>query len=84
MVVLGNKTHEVRDLPDDNTVGPSQAAGRCQVAAGVAGLQSSRSCGCTGTDSTGATQVGRIYVYQPCRACWKKAQHTQNDKLAIN
>lgn len=54
MVVLGNETHEVRDLPDDNAVGPSQAAGRCQIAAGVAGLQCCCCCGGAGADGTGA------------------------------
>lgn len=72
MVVLGDKTHEVGDLPDDDAVRPGQAAGWGQVAAGVAGLKGSRCRSSAGTDGTGATQVGGIYVYETRGACWKK------------
>lgn len=68
MVVLGNKTHEVRDLSDDNAVGPGQAAGGGQITAGVAGFQSCCSSRCTGADRTGATEVGRVDIYQACGA----------------
>lgn len=83
MVVLGDETHEVGDLPDDDAVRPGQAAGGGQVAAGVAGLQGGRGrCG-AGTDGTGATQVGGIYVYETRRACWKKNIYTSRIYIGL-
>lgn len=71
VVVLGDETHEVRNLPDDDAVGSGQAAGGGQVAAGVAGLQScSRSC-CAGADGAAPPQIGRVDVDQACWARWK-------------
>lgn len=64
MVVFGDQAHQVRYLPDDDAVGPSQAAGGCQVAAGVAGLQSRSGCSSTGADGAGAPQVGGVDVNQ--------------------
>lgn len=73
MVVFGDKAHEVRNLPDDNAVGSCQAAGRCQVAAGVAGLQG-RSCRCcTGADGAAAAQVGWVDVDEACRARYRQS-----------
>lgn len=75
VVVLGDEAHEVRDLPDDDAVRPGQAAGWGQVAAGVAGLQGGGGRSSTGTDGTGATQVGGIYVYEARGARWKKKKN---------
>lgn len=72
VVVLGDETHEVRDLPDDDAVRPGQAAGWGQIAAGVAGLQGSGCRRSAGANGTGATQVGGINVYETSGACWKK------------
>lgn len=72
MVVLGDETHEVGDLPDDDAVRPRQTAGGGQVAAGVAGLQGGRCGSGAGADGTGATQVGGIDVYETCGARWEK------------
>lgn len=69
MIIFGNQTHEVWDLPDDNAVGAGETAGRRQVAAGVAGLQSCRRCSGTWADCTWAPQVSGVNIYQACGAC---------------
>ena len=76
MVVFGDEAHEVRDLPDDDAVGAGQAAGRCQVAAGVASLQGRRRRR-AGANGTGAPQVGGVDVDQACGArCRHREKHT--------
>lgn len=74
MIVLGNQTHEVRNLPDDDAVGAGQTAGRSQVAAGIAGFQRRSRRRCTGADCAGAPQVCRVDVYQAGRARCVKTQ----------
>lgn len=57
MVVFWYEAHEVRDLPDDDAVSSSQAAGGRQVAAGVTGLQGCGSSCCAGADGAAPSQV---------------------------
>lgn len=71
MVVFGYETHEVRDLTDNDAIRSCQAAGRCQVAAGVTSLQGCGRSGCAGADRTAPSQVGRVNVDKPCGARWR-------------
>lgn len=68
MVVFGDEAHEVRNLADDDAVSSCQAAGRRQVAAGVAGLQGCGRGGSAGADGAAAAQVRGVDVDEACRA----------------
>lgn len=85
MIVLGYEAHEVRYLSDDDAVRSSQAAGGCQVAAGVAGLQGCGCSGCAGADRTAASQIGRVDVDKPCGARWRCSEDMLNSfVLTVN
>lgn len=76
MVVFRDEAHKVRNLADDDAVSSCQAAGRCQVATGVAGLQG-RGCRCrTGADGAAAAQVGWVDVNEACRTRYKRETNT--------
>lgn len=83
VVVFRDEAHKVRNLADHDAVGSCQAAGRCQVAAGVAGFQGRGSRRRTGADGAAAAQVRRVDVNETCGTRYETGQERSDIKIAV-